>query len=136
MKKINKKGFTLVELLLVIAIIGILAAVLFVSLGSQRQRARITGFKEQMRALVPSITTCLDDGGAMLAGGDATAICNPAGTHGNYLTLAQQRDCDGSGSYTIALSGTTGLIGTCNTAVGTCTATCDAQGCVFSAGCN
>jgi len=46
MKIINKKGFTLVELLLVIAIIGILAAVLFVGLGNQRERARVTTFKE------------------------------------------------------------------------------------------
>lgn len=136
MKLINKneKGFTLVELLLVIAIIGILAAVLFVSLGRQRERARIAGFKQQMRALVPSITTCLDDGGTLVAT-QAANICSTGPNHGTQLTTAQRVDCDGTNDYTVALSGTTGFLGTCNLTTGTCTATCDAQGCVY-AGCN
>lgn len=145
MKKLNKKGFTLVELLLVIAIIGILAAVLFVSLGSQRERARITAFKEQMRALVPSVTTCLDDGGNLLttAGGD---ICDTGGNHGQYLPAADMKDCTGgAATYDATLataadpvSGTANaaITANCTTSSGVCTATCGASGCTYSAGCN
>jgi prepilin-type N-terminal cleavage/methylation domain-containing protein len=141
--KINKKGFTLVELLLVIAIIGILAAVLFVSLGSQRERARITAFKEQMRALVPGITTCLDAPGAVLnapaAEGD---ICSTSTVHGSYLPNLEMNDCDGNGQYTATLAvaadpitaaANSAITATCTTsdAATDCVATCGVQGCQF-----
>mgnify|MGYP000638999680 CR=1 FL=1 len=38
----QKQGFTLVELLLVIAIIGILSGIILVGVGSYRKNARIT----------------------------------------------------------------------------------------------
>lgn len=145
MKKINKKGFTLVELLLVIAIIGILAAVLFVSLGSQRERARITAFKEQMRALVPGITTCLDAPTGALTDPPAAgaAICDSSDVHGLYLAAASMNDCDGNGDYSGTLSveadpvsavADSAIEATCTTSdAGTdCVATCGAQGCQFA----
>ncbi len=137
MRKINKKGFTLVELLLVIAIIGILAAVLFVSLGKQRERARMTTFKENMRGLVTAATACHDAGGTVLAVQGA-AVCNPANNIGNIPNIA---DCDGSGdipavSFTIANedadSWTYAATCTTSAAATNCVASCDVNGCVFA----
>lgn len=133
MKKTNK-GFTLVELLLVIAIIGILAAVLFVSLGKQRERARMTTFKENMRGLVTAATACRDAGGTVLAVQGA-AVCNPTNEIGSIPTMD---DCDGDGNATLAVATPTGDLwtytGTCTTSAAgaNCVATCNVNGCTFA----
>ena len=103
MKKINKKGFTLIELLLVIAIIGILAAVLFVSLGSQRERARVTAFKESMRSIGPGAQICTDQGGT-LQGVLGGALCAPD----NAMLLPTIPACDGTTATTFTVPTATG----------------------------
>ena len=131
------RGFTLVELLLVIAIIGILAAVLFISLGKQRQRARITAFKEQMRTLLPNMTTCVDNGGVLLTpngtGGD---ICSLGSHHGTFLHNDYMKDCtiNGTGSYTITRPSPNDYRGTCPLGGGApdCVADCTFNGCTFT----
>jgi len=47
----SKKAFTLIELLIVIAIIGILAAVIFVSLNTARKKAQDTQVKSDLTSL-------------------------------------------------------------------------------------
>jgi len=64
----NKRGFTLVELLLVMAIIGILAAVIFVTTGPARKRARITTFKQHMKDLTTAASVCVDSDGTITGG--------------------------------------------------------------------
>lgn len=143
--RMSLKGFTLVELLLVMAIIGILAGVLFVSLGGQRERARITAFKGQMRALVPSITSCIDAEGTLQDSTDGNAICqigsSDAVVHGEYVAASELKNCNGDSAdpYTVTVAQATGfeaeLTATCKRAsdpTTPCVASCKIEGCTFT----
>ncbi len=96
------KGFTLVELLLVIAIIAILATVLFVSLGSQRERARVSAFKENARGLVTTFTACADGGGTIGATNSLADIssgvlaCSAGNKAGITANEPDVPSCDGT----------------------------------------
>jgi prepilin-type N-terminal cleavage/methylation domain-containing protein len=47
----GRQGFTLVELLLVMSIMGILAAVVFVSLGKQRQKTKMNAVLQTVKSV-------------------------------------------------------------------------------------
>jgi prepilin-type N-terminal cleavage/methylation domain-containing protein len=147
MKKQKKysKGFTLVELLLVIAIIAILATVLFVSLGGQRERARVTAFKENLRGLVTTFTACTDGKGTLytgaLAGVGSSCSCPGGGcTFGTLGTVPTVPDCQGTGTITISSTSASGdnwnFAGTCTRSSGTCVGACSADGCTFTGTCD
>jgi prepilin-type N-terminal cleavage/methylation domain-containing protein len=134
----SNDGFTLVELLLVIAIIGILAAVLYSVVTSQRERARASAFMQQMKTISVGMSSCLDEGGTLQEPGDNLdrRICSTGLAHGAYLPDAEMINCINVGSYTVSVVGDT-LVGVCNLSGGlNCNAVCDYNGCSFSAACD
>lgn len=55
---LKKQGFTLIELILVMAIIGILAGVIVIGMGSSRKKARITSALKTADSVVIEAAEC------------------------------------------------------------------------------
>jgi type IV pilus assembly protein PilA len=74
-KKKNQKGFTLVELLIVIAIIGILAAIAIPQFGSYRAKAYMTQVRSDVKNAYTAATAYFADNPAAtaLVTGDLTS---------------------------------------------------------------
>lgn len=65
MKKMNKKGFTLIEMLVVIAIIAVLVSIVIPVVGDSTEKAREAADAANIRAAVAEVTTkALVDGSA------------------------------------------------------------------------
>jgi len=89
MRKINfSKGFTLVELLVVIAVIGILSTVVLLQLGSARAKARdihlLTGIKQMETALY----LYYDNNGSFPSGWFVANCTYPWSSAGNAVFLS------------------------------------------------
>ena len=91
-KRLNKKGFTLAELLIVIAIIAILVAIAVPMFASQLNKARVVRDQANIRAVKSAAITKVLSGddplptttwyatGAVTADGDITSITIETGT--------------------------------------------------------
>ncbi|KKQ52206.1 MAG: Type iv secretion system prepilin [Parcubacteria group bacterium GW2011_GWD2_38_11] len=85
MNKENKitfqKAFTLIELLIVIAIIGILSSVVLVSSRSGVDKAKTASAITTMSSLLPELVTCADDNGKAIR----AAVPTGNSTTGTYV---------------------------------------------------
>jgi len=83
---VGKRGFTLVELMVVIAIIGILASVVTVNITGSIAKSKKASALTTAASILPELVTCEDDGGSIAAysgtGPSIADICNANG-HAN-----------------------------------------------------
>lgn len=106
----NKKGFTLVELLVVVAIIGILAAISVVALNTARARARDSRRVADVRQIQTALELYYNDWGtypdSVTAGGAIASGTNVyMSTVPTPPTPYDGSHCSAANNYTYAVSG-------------------------------
>lgn len=59
----SRKGFTLIEILVIVAIIAILATAIMTFLGESKRKARINSAKTSLQSALPAVILCNDSNG-------------------------------------------------------------------------
>jgi len=124
-----KKGFTLIEILVAIAIVGILAAVVLVSMQSYGAKARLSRAMAQASSVISSLVSCAGNGGTPSFSGQ---ICSLGSGYGDWPTFpsgysVNSSDWTSASSWYFSVTGESQTI-CCNSKMNSCgiTGTCDA----------
>ena len=128
MKEIqNKKGFTLVELLLVMAIIGILAGIIMVGMSSSRKRAKVSSALKTANGVVAELAHCYLNNKTVIPWNNAhtggNAICSGAGDWPELSDGCNYGNYSSANVLVIDCSTTNGAIITCDVTQGNCDVT-------------
>lgn len=79
----RSKGFTLIELMIVVAIIAILAAIAMQQYQNYVIRSQATRVMGEAGALIPAVEICINEGRLLI--GDQAGECDPGATGSNLM---------------------------------------------------
>lgn len=131
----SESGFTLVELLVVMLIIGLLAAIAIPAFFNQRDKAKDSDAKESVRTAQTAIETYSTDNGGSYAGADSAALIKIEPTLADApgtLTVTPDATTP-TKAYVVSVASKTGNVFTISrAATGKSTYTCTTTG---NAGC-
>lgn len=128
-QKAISKGFTLIELMLTIAIISILAVAILVALSSQREKARNSKVLMELSATLQPMMMCWSDGEdvAIPGVGGGGNICSGEPSYGTWPVISSSSwsfttrsiSNDGTHVYTLVASSGSSSI-TCSSTNDSC----------------
>jgi prepilin-type N-terminal cleavage/methylation domain-containing protein len=84
----EKNAFSLIEIFVVIGIIGILSAVVLVSMSSYRKNANVTKAISSLSSAIPSMQSCWTFGGKVTVPSNGGLICEGRDSYGNWPDIA------------------------------------------------
>ena len=118
-------GFTLIELMTVMAIIAVLASAIMISLGVQRKRAVTNKVLTEMSGAIQNIYLCKSDDGEVESITAGSNICNLGAGYGQWPDLADtgysySGDPSSGDSWYIEVAGTDLETICCNSKSGKC----------------
>jgi prepilin-type N-terminal cleavage/methylation domain-containing protein len=125
-----KKGFSLIELLVIVTIIGLLASIILVPITSQMKRAKDANFKTMVSSIEPQLRICCDTEGGLIQDASGGDICVPSlkALYPDTIVLAEItiiQNCS-DGNFEVIFKPGVKNTGNCQQAL------CTQSGCVYT----